>query len=76
MSTFGCVYVPFVGVVKGLYMFPLLLAVVAVIVVLMPLLVTFQLSNLGFDGPSKVCTVGPVIVRGIIGSIECLDLRQ
>ena len=34
-------YVPFVGVVRGLYMFPLLLAVVAVIMVLMPLLVTF-----------------------------------
>ena len=40
MSDFWCVYVPCVEVVRGLYMFPLLLAVVAIIVVLMPILVT------------------------------------
>ena len=40
MSDFRSVYVPCVGVVRGLYMFPLLLAVVAIIVVLMPILVT------------------------------------
>ena len=34
------VYVPCVGVVRDLYMFPLLLAVVAIIVVLIPILVT------------------------------------
>ena len=39
MSDFRNVYVPCVGVVRGLYMFPLLLAVVAIIVVLMPILV-------------------------------------
>ena len=40
MSDFLCVYVPCVEVTRGLYMFPLLLAVVAIIVVLMPILVT------------------------------------
>ena len=40
MSTFRCVYVSCVGVMRGLYMFPLLLAVVAIIVVLMPILET------------------------------------
>ena len=40
MSVFRCVSVPCVGAVRGLYMFPHLLAVVAVIVVLIPILVT------------------------------------
>ena len=42
MSDFWCVYVPYVAVVRGLYMFPLLLAIVAIIVVLMPILVTLH----------------------------------
>ena len=42
ISDFWCVYVPCVEVVRGLYMFPLLLAVVAIIVVLMPILVTLH----------------------------------
>ena len=40
MSTFKCVYVPCVGAVRSLYMFPQPLAIVAVIMALMPLLVT------------------------------------
>ena len=39
MSAFRCVYVPCVGVVRALYIFPQPLAIVAIIVVLMPLLV-------------------------------------
>ena len=42
MSAFRCVYVPCVDVVRVLYMFPQLLAIVAVIVVLMLLLVTLH----------------------------------
>ena len=44
MSTFRCVYVPCVGIMRGLYMFPLLLAVVVIIVVLMPILVTLYVK--------------------------------
>ena len=39
MNTFMRVFVPCVGAVRGLYMFPHFLAIVAVIVVLMPILV-------------------------------------
>ena len=36
-----------------------------------------MLSNIGFDGPSTVCTTGPITVRRIIGYIEWLPyLRQ
>ena len=42
MSAFRCVYVPCVGAVRALYMFPQLQVVVAVIVVLMPLLVALH----------------------------------
>ena len=42
MGAFRCVYVPCVGVVRALYMFPQPLAIVAIIVVLMPLLVTLH----------------------------------
>ena len=44
MSTFRCVYVPCVGIMRGLYMFPLLPAVVVIIVVLMPILVTLYVK--------------------------------
>ena len=40
MSAFRCVYVPCVGAMRSLYMFPQPLAVVVVIMALMPLLVT------------------------------------
>ena len=42
MSVFKCAYVPCVGAMRALYMFPQLLAIVVVVVVLMPLLVTLH----------------------------------
>ena len=66
-------YVPCFGFDECLYMVSQHLAVMAFIVALMPLFGnTFRLSNVGFDRPLTVYTVGIVTVRGIVYHIKWL----